>query len=68
MYFGIYCRLNLSVGASNLEVLRRARRKLAKRARRSRKHRAERHAFYRAMLREHKEARDLYTHVMSGRI
>lgn len=66
MYHGIYNRLGVHVGASALTVIRAARRKLAKKARRSRKHRTARHTFYRAMLAEHKDARDLYNHVMRG--
>lgn len=68
MYFSVYCGLWVHAGASNLTVIRAARRKLKKPVRRSRKHRTERHLYYRAMLAEHASARDLYNVVISGRI
>ena len=53
---GTYQRLNLSVYASNREVIRAASRKLKPSARRSREYREGRHLFYRNMLEYHAEA------------
>jgi hypothetical protein len=58
--FGTYNRLNVHVGASDIDVVRAARRKLKKSVRRARVHREGRHAFYRKMLAYHHEARDLF--------
>jgi hypothetical protein len=57
--FGTYCRLGVHVAASNLSVIRAARRMLREGARRAREHRAARHAFYRQMMEYHASARDL---------
>lgn len=54
--YGTYCRLNVHVNASNLEVLRAARKRLAKKFRCDRTVRDERHLFYRKMLEYHSEA------------
>jgi hypothetical protein len=57
--YGTYCRLNVHVYASNIEVIRRAYCKLNMSARHDRKARDARHAFYRQMLDYHREARNL---------
>ena len=64
--YGTYCRLRVGVGASALTVLRAARRKIAKHHRRGRATRAARHEFYRAILREHADARALFARVTRG--
>ena len=56
---GTYHRLNVHVWASNLDVIRAARRKLKKKARKARNVREQRHAFYRAMLYHHRKAQEL---------
>jgi len=61
-----YNRLRVSVGASNRTVIRAAYRMLAKHARFSRECRTERHLWLRAMLAEHRQARELYQFVMRG--
>lgn len=59
-YFVTYQRLNVHVYASAWEVIRTASRKMiAPRSRFSREQRAARHAFFRAMLAHHAEARDI---------
>jgi len=57
--YGTYCRLGVHVYATAREVIIAARRKLKRSARTGRKHRDARHAFYRAMLKEHRDARAL---------
>ena len=57
--YGTYCRLHVHVYASNIEVIRRASRKLKKSARHDRQAREARHAFYRQMLDYHHKAREL---------
>lgn len=57
--YGTYQRLNLPVWASNREVIRAARRKVAKRFRYGRMMRAARHSFYREMLSYHANAQAL---------
>lgn len=64
MYFAQYNRLNLHVTDSNRAVIRAARQRLKPSARRSRDVRSERHAFFRAMLEQHKAASRLYREVM----
>jgi hypothetical protein len=54
--YGTYCRLNVSVYASNLEVLRALRRKLKPF---SADRREARKQIFRAILKEHADARDL---------
>lgn len=61
-----YLRLNLHVGASGISVIRAARTKIAEHHRRDQAKRQARKDFYRAMLHEHKKARDLYNAVMWG--
>lgn len=60
--FGAYCRLNVHVSESNVAVVRAARGRFAKRFAKSRKpeDRASRKVFYRAMLKEHENARKLF--------
>ena len=55
--YGTYTRLNLSVHASDLAVIRAARRKVARKHRTARAMREARHAFYRTMLQYHHDAR-----------
>ena len=61
-YVGTYNRLNLHVGASNRDVVRAASKKLQRKVRFDRKHRKERHAFYRTMIKQHRDARKLFDH------
>ncbi len=59
-YFATYRRLNVHVHASAWDVIRIASRKMiAPRSRFSREQRAARHAFFRAMLAHHAEARGI---------
>jgi hypothetical protein len=64
--FGTYCRLGVNVSASDFDVMRAARRKIAVQHRRGRARRADRHRFYRQMLAYHRDARGLYRDVMFG--
>lgn len=57
--YGTYLRLNVHVYASNMEVLRAARKKLAKKFRCDRSVRDERHKFYRKMLEYHRELQQI---------
>ena len=57
--FGTYQRLGVHVYASNLEVIRAARKKLTRKAQRDLSYRTARKDFYRIMLRYHQEARQL---------
>lgn len=54
--YGTYQRLNVSVYASNREVIRAASRKLKPSARHSREYREGRHLFYRNMIEYHAKA------------
>jgi hypothetical protein len=67
-YLTTYLRLDVSVLASNLTVLRLAYRKINKPMRTSHFWRDWRHCFYRAILAHHKEAQSLYLHVEHGNI
>lgn len=66
--FGTYCRLGVHVNATDIDVIRAARLKIAAQHRRGSARRADRHAVYRAMLRHHRDARALYRDVMFGDI
>jgi len=66
--YSTYCRLNLSIYADTRTVLRAVRRKLRPSAKRGRKHREGRHEIYRAILKEHADARALYIDVLAGRL
>ena len=57
--FGSYLRLRVHVSASDLDVIRAARRKIVRKYRTARDRRDARHAFYRAMLGHHHHAQDL---------
>lgn len=57
--FGTYQRLGVHVYAKPREVIRAARKKITPSSLYSRQFRDGRHAYYRAMLRHHKDARDL---------
>lgn len=57
--YGTYQRLNVSIYASDREVIRAASRKIAKSNRFGKLHRAERKAFYRRILGYHASAREL---------
>ena len=61
--FGTYERLRVSVFASEIAVVKAARRKLAPHATR-----AQRHAFYRQMLQHHANARRLYADIIMDNI
>lgn len=61
MYYSIYCRLGVTVYASNMAVLRAARKRMHPAARRGRAQRDMRHKFYRALLAEHDKAFSLVT-------
>ncbi len=65
MRFAQYCRLNLHIMDSNRMLLREASRKLVKEHRYARNGiRRLRHAYYRDMLAEHKDAQELYRRVV----
>jgi hypothetical protein len=66
--YGTYQRFNLSVAASNREVIRKARAVIAVHHRRAPERREARKAFYRDMLEYHDSARTLYRRVSSGAI
>ena len=66
MSYSIYCQLNLHVGASSREVIKATHDLLRKPSRRGCKRRTERHKLIRDILKEHREARDLYLEVMRG--
>lgn len=51
--FGTYCRLGVSIWASNREVIRKARLKIEKASRNDPEMRENRKMFYREMLRYH---------------
>ncbi|KAB0269049.1 hypothetical protein [Microvirga brassicacearum] len=57
--FGTYTRLNLTTSASNCDVIRAARLKIAEHHRTGREARAARHRFYRDMLFYHERSRAL---------
>ena len=63
-----YDRLGVHVAESPRAVVRAAHRLLAPAMRRSRAKRTERHAWLRAMLKAHADARSLYHTVMTGRL
>jgi hypothetical protein len=63
--FGTYQRLGVHVMASDLEVIRAARKKLARGAFK-REHRAFRRDFYAAMLRHHEDARRVFYAALAG--
>lgn len=60
MFFAIYNRLNLHVSATPREVIRAARGTMLRPRRMERAHRISRRHFYRCMLLEHRDARELY--------
>jgi hypothetical protein len=62
---GTYNRLNVHVMASDLEVIRAARTKLAKHAF-TREHREFRRQFYAEMLKHHEAAKALFFAAMAG--
>ena len=59
--FGTYCRLNVHVYASDIEVIRQARKKLNKGAFLRDSDGCK--VFYRIMLDQHKQARNLFNNV-----
>jgi hypothetical protein len=59
--FGTYTRLRLHVSASDIRVVREARRKLNTKAQRDPKARDARKAFYRQMLAYHHQAQSLFS-------
>lgn len=59
MTYASYCRLGVHVYASDIEVIREARKMIAAHHRRGREARTGRHQFYRALLEEHRRARRL---------
>ena len=64
---GFYERLGLHVMASNREVIRATRRKLARKAL-GRKDRRARHKLYRDMIARHGRARRLFLGVVTGNL
>jgi len=66
--YGIYCHLNLHVTASDIDVIRAVRRKLRSSVLRDKDKRDNRHAIYRAILPEHRDAQRLYVDVVSGNL
>lgn len=59
MWFATYQRLRIPVWASDVEVIRVARRKIARGARKARQHRKSRHSFFRKMLKYHHAEQNL---------
>jgi hypothetical protein len=57
---GTYHRLHIPVWASDITVIRAARKKISKSHLHSRKHRDARHSFYRVMLNYHRKAQQLF--------
>jgi hypothetical protein len=64
--YGTYCRLRVPVWASDMDVIRAARGKIAKHHRRGRATRGARHQFYRTMLDYHARASQTYDQAMGG--
>jgi hypothetical protein len=56
---GTYHRLGVHICASDIEVIRKARLKIAEKHRKGREMRKARHEFYRVMLGYHEDARNL---------
>ena len=65
--FALYCRLEFAVWQSNIDVIRAVRSRLNINSHRDPMLRSMRKKLYRAMIREHADARTLYTHVQTGR-
>jgi hypothetical protein len=63
--FGTYQRLHVHVMASDLEVIRAARKKLSREAFK-REHRAFRRDFYATLLNYHREAQSLFYSTLRG--
>ena len=63
--FSVYRRLHLSTSATSREVIRAASTRLSTEGR-GPNFRGQRHAFYRAMLEQHRQARHLHLFVVSG--
>lgn len=63
--FSVYLRLHLPTSATSREVIRAASTRLSAEGK-GRHFRAARHAFYRAMLEQHRMARHLHLFVVSG--
>ncbi len=66
--YGLYCRLNVHVMASNLTVIRELRKRMVKKTLQDRTCRERRHEVYRTILVEHQEAKELYLDVTGARI
>lgn len=64
--YGVYLRLGLHVSASEIDVIRAARKILTPEARRDPKFRATRKQMYRDLLVHHEQACKLYRFVMRG--
>ena len=64
--YGTYTRLNVSVAASSLDVIRAVRKKLRKEILYDRTARHRRHKIYRAVLAEHASAQRLYNIIQRG--
>ena len=64
--FSTYCRLNLHVSASNIDVIRAVRRKLRPAMLKDKSKRSNRHAIYRIMLAHHIDAQNLYKSIQGG--
>jgi hypothetical protein len=57
--YGTYCRLRVTIAASNIDVIRAARRKVRRNMRHGRDWRQARHWFFRQMLVYHAKAQRL---------
>lgn len=60
--YALYCRLNCHVDESNVTVIRKIRAKMDVSIRTGREWRKRRHKIYRAMIKHHKSAQDLFKH------
>jgi len=65
--YGTYMRLRLSTSASNRDVVRAARNKVAREALATPSLRTARHAFYMNMLEHHRQAQHLHLYVITGK-
>jgi hypothetical protein len=64
MYYGQYCRLRVTVWATNREVIKATSRMIKKTHRYDRASRVPRHVFYRSALELHKDAQKLMGYAM----
>ena len=66
--YSTYLRLNLHVNDSDMEVLRRARKKIAEHHRLGQARKSDRWAFYREMLEHHGASQDLLNRITFARL